>query len=84
MKEVKISFNPEKIQINKTFEEKCKLILVFLEIFDFDDFDDFDFDDCIFYLAPKLYAKLKLLKNALESGKIKPATKSVIVFASQL
>ena len=42
MKEVKISFNPEKIQINKTFEEKCKLILVFLEIFDF---EDFDFDD---------------------------------------
>lgn len=81
MKEVKISFNPEKIQINKTFEEKCKLILVFLEIFDF---EDFDFEDCIFYLTPKSYKKLKLLKNALESGKIKPDTKSVIAFASQL
>ena len=81
MKEVKISFNPEKIQINKTFEEKCKLILVFLEIFDC---EDFDFDDCIFYLTPKLYAKLKLLKKALESGKIKPNSEDIIAFASKL
>lgn len=81
MKEVKISFNPQKVQIDKTCEEKQKLILAFLEVFDF---DDFYFDDCIFYLTPKSYKKLILLKNALESGKIKPDVRSVIAFALQL
>lgn len=81
MKEVKISFNPQKVQIDKTCEEKQKLILAFLEVFDF---DDFDFDDGIFYLTPELYKKLILLKNALESGKIKPITQTVIAFALQL
>lgn len=81
MKEVKISFNPQKVQIDKTCEEKYKLILAFLEVFDL---DDFYFDDGIFYLTPKSYKKLILLKNALESEKIKPITQSVIAFASQL